>query len=68
MGVLAQVAAQIAASESNIDHVNVTDEGDSTSILTFEIEVRDRTHLSQVIRAIREMGDVLRVVRTMTGG
>jgi len=68
MGVLAQVAARIAASESNIDHVNVADEGDETSILTFEIEVRDRTHLSQVIRAIREMGDVLKVARTLTGG
>jgi len=65
MGVLAQVAAQIAASETNIDHVNVTAEGDDTSMITLEIEVRDRAHLARVIRAIRAMPDVLGVERTL---
>ena len=64
MGVLAQVAAQIAASETNIDHVNVTAEDDDTSILTFEIEVKDRSHLMRVIKAIRSMEEVLKVERT----
>jgi GTP diphosphokinase / guanosine-3',5'-bis(diphosphate) 3'-diphosphatase len=65
VGVLAQVAAQIAANESNIEHVNVADEGDDTSVLTFEITVRDRPHLGHVIRAIRGMPDVLRVERSV---
>jgi RelA/SpoT family (p)ppGpp synthetase len=65
MGVLAQVAAQIAASETNIDHVNVTAEGDETSMITLEVEVRDRAHLARVIRAIRAMPDVLGVERTL---
>jgi GTP pyrophosphokinase len=65
VGVLAQVAAQIAADESNIEHVNVADEGDDTSVLTFEITVRDRPHLGHLIRAIRTMPDVLRVERTV---
>ena len=65
MGVLAQVAAQIAAQETNIDHVNVTAEGDETSLITLEIEVRDRSHLARVIRAIKTMPDVLRVERTL---
>ncbi len=67
VGVLAQVAAQIAANESNIEHVNVADEGDDTSILTFEIAVRDRPHLGRVMRAIKGMADVLEVERSMNG-
>ena len=65
MGVLAQVAAQIAAQETNIDHVNVTTEGDQTSVITLEIEVRERSHLARVIRAIKTMSDVLSVERTL---
>ncbi|MBS1200134.1 MAG: (p)ppGpp synthetase [Proteobacteria bacterium] len=65
MGVLAQVAAQIAAQETNIDHVNVTAEGDETSVITLEVEVRDRAHLARVIRAIKTMPDVLGVERTL---
>jgi len=65
MGVLAQVAAQIAAQETNIDHVNVTAEGDDTSVITLEIEVRDRSHLARVLRAIKAMPDVLEVQRSL---
>ena len=68
MGVLAQVAAQIAAQETNIDHVNVTAEGDETSIITLEVEVRDRSHLARVVRAIKTMPEVLSVERTLAGG
>jgi guanosine-3',5'-bis(diphosphate) 3'-pyrophosphohydrolase len=65
MGVLAQVAAQIAANQTNIDHVNVTPEGDDTSMITLEIDVRDRGHLAQVMRAIKSMPDVIEVERTL---
>ena len=65
MGVLAQVAAQIAAQETNIDHVNVTTEGDQTSMITLEIEVRERSHLARVIRAIKAMPDVISVERSL---
>jgi len=65
MGVLAQVAAQIAAQETNIDHVNVTAEGDETSVITLEVEVRDRSHLARVVRAIKTMPEALSVERTL---
>ena len=65
MGVLAQIAAQIAANETNIHHVNVTSEGDDTSKITLEIEVRDRPHLMQLLRAIRSMPHVLSVHRML---
>jgi guanosine-3',5'-bis(diphosphate) 3'-pyrophosphohydrolase len=65
MGVLAQIAAQIAAHETNIHHVNVTTEGDDTSMITLEIEVRDRPHLVRLIRAIKDMPEALKVERTV---
>ena len=65
MGVLAQITAQIAANETNIHHVNVTPEGDDTSKITLEIEVRDRPHLVRLIRAIKGMPNVLQVERTI---
>ena len=43
MGVLAQAAARIAATETNIDHVHVANEQDDTALITFEIKVSDRT-------------------------
>ena len=65
MGVLAQIAAQIAAHETNIHQVNVEAEGDDTSLITLEVEVRNRPQLSKLIRAIRSMPDVLQAVRSL---
>jgi guanosine-3',5'-bis(diphosphate) 3'-pyrophosphohydrolase len=64
-GVLAAVAAAIASTETNIDHVGIDEQEQGTSILTFEIKVRDRKHLARVMRVIRRMPDVTRVVRTI---
>ncbi|MGH8259837.1 MAG: ACT domain-containing protein, partial [Steroidobacteraceae bacterium] len=65
MGVLANVAAAIASTETNIDHVSVEERDTDTSALVFELKVRDRKHLARIIRTIRRMPDVLRVVRTI---
>jgi (p)ppGpp synthase/HD superfamily hydrolase len=65
MGILAQVATQIAAEQSNISHVNVdSSQGDQSTIL-FEVQVKDRAHLARLIRAIRGMKDVLKVERSL---
>jgi GTP pyrophosphokinase len=65
MGILAQVATQIAAEQSNISHVNVdSSQGDQSTIL-FEVQVRDRAHLARLIRAIRGMKDVMKVERSL---
>lgn len=64
-GVLAALAAAIASTETNIDHVSI-DEGDSdAAVLTFELKVRDRKHLARIVRIIRRMPDVSRVVRVI---
>jgi guanosine-3',5'-bis(diphosphate) 3'-pyrophosphohydrolase len=65
MGILAAVAAAIAVTETNIERVSVEERESETSVLDFELRVRDRAQLAIVIRSIRRMPDVLRVTRTL---
>jgi RelA/SpoT family (p)ppGpp synthetase len=65
MGILAQVATRIAAEQSNIIHVNVDSSQGEHSTILFEIQVRDRAHLARLIRAIRDMPDVMKVERSL---
>ena len=64
MGVLAEVAANIANTESNIDHVSVMERDGDTSTLIFQLQLKDRKQLARVIRSIHAMPNVLRVTRT----
>ncbi|MBV9620125.1 MAG: bifunctional (p)ppGpp synthetase/guanosine-3',5'-bis(diphosphate) 3'-pyrophosphohydrolase [Gammaproteobacteria bacterium] len=64
-GVLAAVAAAIASTETNIDHVSIDEQDSDTAVLTFELRVRDRRHLARLVRVIRRMPDVTRVARTL---
>jgi GTP diphosphokinase / guanosine-3',5'-bis(diphosphate) 3'-diphosphatase len=64
-GVLAAVAAAIASTETNIDHVYIDEQDSDTAVLTFELRVRDRRHLARIVRVIRRMPDVARVSRTI---
>ena len=58
-GVLAAVAAAIASTETNIDHVSIDEQDSDTAVLTFELRVRDRRHLARLVRVIRRMPDVI---------
>jgi GTP diphosphokinase / guanosine-3',5'-bis(diphosphate) 3'-diphosphatase len=62
VGLLAELAGRISATQSNIDHVRVDTEGDA-STLSFRLKVRDRKHLAQVLRSIRAVPGVVRVGR-----
>ncbi|MEN1961040.1 bifunctional (p)ppGpp synthetase/guanosine-3',5'-bis(diphosphate) 3'-pyrophosphohydrolase [Luteimonas sp. MJ246] len=62
-GVLAQVAAAVARAESNIDAVEYLERDTNVSVIQFAIEVRDRTHLADVIRKVRRLGVVHGVQR-----
>jgi len=64
-GVLAKIAAAIASTETNIDHVSIDGEDSDTAVLTFELRVRDRSHLARLVRVIRRMPDVSRIERTI---
>jgi guanosine-3',5'-bis(diphosphate) 3'-pyrophosphohydrolase len=62
-GSLAQVAAAVAESNSNIDAVEYTERDMAMSVMEFSIEVRNRKHLADVIRRIRRLGVVHGVLR-----
>ena len=65
-GVLAEVAATIADCGSNIEQVSVQGRHEDCSVLSFMLQVHDRTHLARIIRGVRKMPNVLRVQRDCT--
>lgn len=65
-GVLAEVAATIADSDSNIEQVAVHNPDDETTEMTFVLTVADRKHLASIIRNVRKMPNVFRVHRDCT--
>jgi len=62
-GVLAEVAATIGDAESNIEQVSVLGRHEDCSVLAFLLQVKDRTHLAQIMRGVRKMPNVIRVTR-----
>ena len=62
-GVLAQLAAAIAQSHSNIERVDYLDRDFNAAVLCFNIQVRDRNHLAEVMRRLRRLSVVQAVRR-----
>ena len=62
-GVLAEVASTIGDTGSNIEQVSVLGRHEDCSVLAFMIQVRDRIHLAQIMRSVRNMPNVIRVLR-----
>jgi guanosine-3',5'-bis(diphosphate) 3'-pyrophosphohydrolase len=62
-GALAEVATTIADAGSNIEEVSVLGRHDDCSVMSFQLQVRDRKHLAQIIREVKQMPNVLRVSR-----
>jgi len=65
-GVLATVAAAIAEANSNIENVEYQDRDAHSASLLFTIEVRNREHLSEVMKRVRRATVVLVVHRQQT--
>ncbi|MGA9395052.1 MAG: bifunctional (p)ppGpp synthetase/guanosine-3',5'-bis(diphosphate) 3'-pyrophosphohydrolase [Azonexus sp.] len=67
-GVLAQVAAAIAESGSNIEHVAMDSDPEQLfTQLRFTIQVSHRIHLAAVMRRLRHIPEVSRIVRERGG-
>lgn len=62
-GVLAKIAAVISEQDVNIVHVDIEDKDDRNTVLRFEIEVKNRQHLSQVIRHIKRIKHISHIRR-----
>ena len=65
-GVLAEVAAVIADSGSNIEEVSVLNPQPDVSAMNFLLQVKDRTHLARIMRNVRKMQNVNKVSRDGT--
>jgi GTP diphosphokinase / guanosine-3',5'-bis(diphosphate) 3'-diphosphatase len=64
LGVLAAVAAKIADSETNIEHVSVVERDGDVSTLVFLLQLKERKQLARVMRGVKTMSEVFRVTRT----
>lgn len=62
-GVLATVAAAVSEQEANILNVDIEDKDDRDTLLVFEIEVRNRQHLAQIIKRIRRIRHISHISR-----
>jgi guanosine-3',5'-bis(diphosphate) 3'-pyrophosphohydrolase len=63
-GVLARVAAALAAAEADITQVDMAQESTQDAAeLRFGVSVRDRVHLAAIIRGVKRTPSVLRVQR-----
>ena len=62
-GVLAEVAATIADSDSNIEQVEVLDRHEDCTVITFLLQIKNRKHLADIMRNVRKMKNVIRVTR-----
>ena len=62
-GVLAKVAAEIAAAASNIQNVGMDDDKGLYTALNFTIEVANRQHLARILRGLRHIPEVVRITR-----
>ena len=52
-----------AHARANIEQVEVLGRHDDCSVLSFLLEVKDRVHLAQIMRSVRNMKSVKRVSR-----
>ena len=67
-GVLARVAAALAAAEADITQVDMAQEATQDAAeLRFGVSVRDRVHLADIIRGVKRTPSVLRVQRVKPG-
>ena len=62
-GVLATIAATIADLEANIEEVDTQERDDHYAYMTVTVSVRNRKHLADVIRALRNVPTIHRVIR-----
>jgi len=67
-GVLAKVAADISSAGSNIQNVAVDpDDGGTYTTMHFTLQVSNRLHLAQIVRALRGIPEVIRISRVKGG-
>jgi len=62
-GVLAEVAATISETDSNIEHVHTDERDGVTTALTLIITTHDRKHLAKIMKRLKALSPVIRITR-----
>jgi guanosine-3',5'-bis(diphosphate) 3'-pyrophosphohydrolase len=65
IGLLARLSSAIAQEQSNILQVHLDAQPEATTQIHFVIEVRNRTHLAQLIKRLRRERGVIRIQRPL---
>ncbi len=70
-GIVARVAADLTAADANVAHVAMEHQDNGrqeATYMQFVIQVHDRLHLANVMRALRRNTDVIRIFRDRNDG
>lgn len=62
-GTLAMLTLAIAEADANIEDIKVEEREGLHYIVTFRITVRDRKHLAKVLRRLRQVKQLVRIIR-----
>jgi (p)ppGpp synthase/HD superfamily hydrolase len=62
-GVLATVAATVAATQANIDNISLDERDSQHTTLNLTVSVTGRRHLALIMRRLRTIDQVLRIIR-----
>ncbi|WP_100623271.1 bifunctional GTP diphosphokinase/guanosine-3',5'-bis pyrophosphate 3'-pyrophosphohydrolase [Candidatus Coxiella mudrowiae] len=62
-GALAMLALAFSESEANIEDITVEEREGLHYIVMFRISVRDRAHLAKVLRRLRQVKEVVKIIR-----
>ena len=62
-GILGTMAVAISEADGNIEDINVVDRGGQHYQVMFKLLVRDRLHLAEILRRLRQLPNVVKLVR-----
>lgn len=62
-GVLAVIALAVSDADGNIEDISVEDRDGSHYMVVFKLLVRNRAHLAEVLRSLRQLPPVVRIIR-----
>lgn len=62
-GILGTMAVAISEAESNIEDISVIDRGGQHYQVLFKLLVRNRVHLAEILRRLRQLPNVVKLVR-----
>lgn len=62
-GIIAQLATGITMADASIDKISVDERDGRVSVVQLVVRVRDRLHLSKLIKRIRTLSGVMRITR-----